>query len=260
MERHGGGHRPRAALAAGHAEPRRRLGGLRSQQRPRVPLPRPLRRSQRHDRPEHARPGRPRVGGPGPIGPPRGRSGGGPGRGLRSPHAERRRKLVRPLGRQLHLRHLAGAGRTGGRRRAGRRPGHRGRGQLAAGPPAGRAAAGANRPTATSVRDLRGQGPPTASQTAWALLGLLAAGLDDHPAVARGVRYLLPMQNDDGTWDEPEFTGTGFPARVLPAIPLLPDLFPAAGPVAVGGEQSNRWRQPSTTQPCGGSELSPYGD
>jgi squalene-hopene/tetraprenyl-beta-curcumene cyclase len=58
---------------------------------------------------------------------------------------------------------------------------------------------------------LHGQGPVTASQTAWAVMGLLAAGMECHPAVARGVQYLTVMQNDDGTWDEPEFTGTGFP-------------------------------------------------
>jgi squalene-hopene/tetraprenyl-beta-curcumene cyclase len=58
---------------------------------------------------------------------------------------------------------------------------------------------------------LRGQGTPTASQTAWALLGLLAAGLHDHAAVSRGVLYLTETQNDDGAWDEDEFTGTGFP-------------------------------------------------
>jgi squalene-hopene/tetraprenyl-beta-curcumene cyclase len=58
---------------------------------------------------------------------------------------------------------------------------------------------------------LRGQGPATASQTAWAVLGLVAAGWHDHPAAARGVRYLLAQQQPDGTWDEPEFTGTGFP-------------------------------------------------
>jgi len=58
---------------------------------------------------------------------------------------------------------------------------------------------------------LRGQGPATASQTAWAVLGLLAAGLGDHEAAARGIRYLLTRQLDDGTWEEPEFTGTGFP-------------------------------------------------
>jgi squalene-hopene/tetraprenyl-beta-curcumene cyclase len=58
---------------------------------------------------------------------------------------------------------------------------------------------------------LRGQGPVTASQTAWAVLGLLAAGMHQHPATVRGVRYLLSEQREDGTWNEPEFTGTGFP-------------------------------------------------
>jgi squalene-hopene/tetraprenyl-beta-curcumene cyclase len=58
---------------------------------------------------------------------------------------------------------------------------------------------------------LCGQGTPTASQTAWAVLGLLAAGRHDYPAVSRAVRFLTLMQNEDGTWDEPEFTGTGFP-------------------------------------------------
>ena len=58
---------------------------------------------------------------------------------------------------------------------------------------------------------LRGQGNPTASQTAWALLGLIAAGQADHPAVTRGVRYLTSQQLPDGSWNEPEFTGTGFP-------------------------------------------------
>lgn len=66
-------------------------------------------------------------------------------------------------------------------------------------------------PTSYDDPQLTGQGPPTASQTAWALLGLLAAGLDRHPAVARAVNYLATTQKDDGTWDEPEFTGTGFP-------------------------------------------------
>jgi squalene-hopene/tetraprenyl-beta-curcumene cyclase len=59
--------------------------------------------------------------------------------------------------------------------------------------------------------NLHGVGPSTASQTAWALLGLLAAGEADHPATQRGVRYLINTQKEDGTWDEPYFTGTGFP-------------------------------------------------
>ncbi len=56
-----------------------------------------------------------------------------------------------------------------------------------------------------------GDGPATASQTAWALLGLLAAGMEHHPAVTRGVQFLVDRQAGDGTWEESEFTGTGFP-------------------------------------------------
>ncbi|MEM5317358.1 squalene--hopene cyclase [Paraburkholderia sp. JHI869] len=51
----------------------------------------------------------------------------------------------------------------------------------------------------------------TASQTAWALLGLMAAGAVDHPAVARGIEYLQKTQQDHGLWDETRFTATGFP-------------------------------------------------
>jgi squalene-hopene/tetraprenyl-beta-curcumene cyclase len=56
-----------------------------------------------------------------------------------------------------------------------------------------------------------GRGASTASQTAWALLALLAAGRDETSAVERGVAWLAETQRPDGTWDEPEFTGTGFP-------------------------------------------------
>lgn len=67
--------------------------------------------------------------------------------------------------------------------------------------------------TASSYDDpsLRGTGIPTASQTAWALLGLIAAGEADSLAVQRGVDYLLGTQQPNGTWLETEFTGTGFP-------------------------------------------------
>lgn len=58
---------------------------------------------------------------------------------------------------------------------------------------------------------LRGQGPVTPSQTAWALLGLIAAGEANSLAVSRGVAYLTTSQNTDGTWDEDTWTGTGFP-------------------------------------------------
>jgi squalene-hopene/tetraprenyl-beta-curcumene cyclase len=76
--------------------------------------------------------------------------------------------------------------------------------------------------TTDSYRDpaLRGIGPATASQTAWALIGLLATverlprlGSAFAPAIERGIAYLLRTQRADGSWDEPEFTGTGFPVH-----------------------------------------------
>jgi squalene-hopene/tetraprenyl-beta-curcumene cyclase len=59
-------------------------------------------------------------------------------------------------------------------------------------------------------RTWRGRGVSTASQTAWAILGLLAAG-ERGLATGRGVSFLVESQRADGTWDEPWFTGTGFP-------------------------------------------------
>jgi squalene-hopene/tetraprenyl-beta-curcumene cyclase len=53
--------------------------------------------------------------------------------------------------------------------------------------------------------------PSTASQTAWALLGLMATGDVNEPAVARGIEYLRKTQGGDGFWEEPRYTATGFP-------------------------------------------------
>jgi squalene-hopene/tetraprenyl-beta-curcumene cyclase len=67
---------------------------------------------------------------------------------------------------------------------------------------------------ATSYRlDYKGyeRATTTASQTAWALLGLMAAGEIGHPAVARGVEYLIGTQTQKGLWDEQRYTATGFP-------------------------------------------------
>ena len=58
---------------------------------------------------------------------------------------------------------------------------------------------------------LAGQGTPTASQTAWALLGLIGAGEAQSAEVQSGVNYLMSIQRSDGNWDEEPFTGTGFP-------------------------------------------------
>jgi squalene-hopene/tetraprenyl-beta-curcumene cyclase len=54
-------------------------------------------------------------------------------------------------------------------------------------------------------------GPSTASQTAWALLGLMAAGETEHATVERGIDWLVRAQGADGFWNEPRFTATGFP-------------------------------------------------
>ncbi len=57
----------------------------------------------------------------------------------------------------------------------------------------------------------KGQGPSTASQTAWALMGLLAFGDPTRPSIQRGMDYLVSTQSADGSWEEHETTGTGFP-------------------------------------------------
>jgi squalene-hopene/tetraprenyl-beta-curcumene cyclase len=70
-----------------------------------------------------------------------------------------------------------------------------------------------------------GRGTSTASQTAWALLGLLALGRRDTPT-QRGVEFLARTQRADGTWDEPEFTGTGFPGDFYINYHLYREVFP----------------------------------
>ena len=60
--------------------------------------------------------------------------------------------------------------------------------------------------------NLAGKGKSTASQTAWALLGLMAAGEVGSSAVQRGAHYLLNQQDKQGKWDEKLYTGTGFPS------------------------------------------------
>ena len=57
----------------------------------------------------------------------------------------------------------------------------------------------------------KGIGESTASQTAWAVLGLMAANDMRSDSVARGIAFLLRTQQKDGSWDEPQYTGTGFP-------------------------------------------------
>jgi squalene-hopene/tetraprenyl-beta-curcumene cyclase len=87
-----------------------------------------------------------------------------------------------------------------------------------------------------------GRGASTASQTAWALLALLAAGERDSEPVTRGVAYLSATQRDDGTWDEPQYTGTGFPGDFYINYHLYRLVFPvsALGRYVHGG--GPRWQ------------------
>ena len=131
---------------------------------------------------------------------------------LSAPHPAGGWQLVRPLGHELHLRHLVGAVRAQRRRRRSRRARIAQGGRRGSRASRTRTAAGAR--TATSYKlDYRGYepAPSTASQTAWALLGLMAAGEVDHPAVARGIDYLARTQGADGLWNEELYTATGFP-------------------------------------------------
>ena len=57
----------------------------------------------------------------------------------------------------------------------------------------------------------KGQGPSTASQTAWAVMGLCAFDDPYQPSLVRGIERLIRTQNEDGSWTEHETTGTGFP-------------------------------------------------
>ncbi len=86
--------------------------------------------------------------------------------------------------------------------------------------------------TCTSYDDpsLKGTGISTASQTAWALMGIMAAmeatKFTGQVAVTRGIKYLLNTQQADGTWDEAQFTGTGFPCHFYLKYHLYQQYFP----------------------------------
>ncbi len=168
-----------------------------------------LLRLRRGRRPALRRRHRPRGGDAGPRGP-----RPGPPHPAGDRVAARRtgaaRRLVRPLGRQPRVRDGLGAPRP--RRRGDPRhpPG---------GTPGRRLARLRTERGRRLGRDLRsyqdeqwvGRGASTASQTAWALLALLAAGERESEPVRRGIAWLVETQLPDGSWDEPYFTGTGFP-------------------------------------------------
>ena len=205
-------HRPRPRMDRRHAIAQWRIRRLRcgqhalpSQQHP-VCRPRGAARSALRGRhravPVDARPARRAA---------RGQPGRRPRHRLPARDPAPRGKLVWPLGHELHLRHLVGAVRAQCRRA---RPavGHDRKAAdwlIAIQNPDG----GWGEDGASYKLDYRGyeKAPSTASQTAWALLGLMSAGRTNDPAVQRGIAYLASTQAADGFWNEPRFTATGFP-------------------------------------------------
>jgi len=73
---------------------------------------------------------------------------------------------------------------------------------------------------------IAGIGDTTPSQTAWALLALMAAGEEKSTSVADGIQYLIRTQKPDGTWDEDQFTGTGFPKYFMIKYHIYRNCFP----------------------------------
>jgi squalene-hopene/tetraprenyl-beta-curcumene cyclase len=112
---------------------------------------------------------------------------------------------------------------------------------------------------------LAGQGAPTASQTAWALLALLAAGEEDSEEVRAGIDYLLATQQPDGIWQEDHFTGTGFPkvfylkyhmyAHYFPLMALARYATAASPPLAFNGQARHRVGSQTTDRRLPASDL-----
>ncbi len=74
--------------------------------------------------------------------------------------------------------------------------------------------------------ELRGQGDSSCSQTAWALMGLIAAGEAHSESARRGAQYLIDQQRPDGSWYEDQFTGTGFPGHFFLRYHMYRQFFP----------------------------------
>ena len=72
----------------------------------------------------------------------------------------------------------------------------------------------------------KGRGPSTPSQTAWAILGLMAAGQSRNRQIRSGVEFLLREQHKDGSWEEEYWTGTGFPGVFYLRYHLYGTYFP----------------------------------
>jgi len=92
---------------------------------------------------------------------------------------------------------------------------------------------------------LKGKGESTASQTAWALMGLCAAGLVETAAIQRGVEYLLRTQNRDGSWSESQTTGTGFPRVFYLRYDMYRNNWPLLALATVANYRNGLFHQPT---------------
>ena len=91
----------------------------------------------------------------------------------------------------------------------------------------------------------KGIGESTASQTAWALMGICAIGDLDRPSIHRGLRYLLSSQKEEGSWEEPQITGTGFPKVFYLKYDMYRQNFPLLALATYANYRSGLKHQPS---------------
>ncbi|MEY2536297.1 MAG: squalene-hopene/tetraprenyl-beta-curcumene cyclase [Verrucomicrobiota bacterium] len=91
----------------------------------------------------------------------------------------------------------------------------------------------------------KGIGESTASQTSWAVMGICACGDLDRQSVQRGLRFLLGSQNADGSWTEPQITGTGFPGVFYLKYDMYRQNFPLLALATYANYRSGRGHSPS---------------
>jgi squalene-hopene/tetraprenyl-beta-curcumene cyclase len=97
---------------------------------------------------------------------------------------------------------------------------------------------------------VKGQGASTPSQTAWAVIALLATMGPEDPAVESAVAWLVGHQNSDGTWDEDEFTGTGFPCVFYLKYHMYRNSFPLYALARYDNMRKGRRRFPGLQVPA----------
>jgi squalene-hopene/tetraprenyl-beta-curcumene cyclase len=91
----------------------------------------------------------------------------------------------------------------------------------------------------------KGMGESTASQTAWAIMGVCACGDLDRPSIQRGLRFLLRSQKPDGSWSEQQITGTGFPRVFYLKYDMYRQNFPLLALATYVNYRSGLGHQPS---------------